>query len=263
MSTRKIYARQINPEYQESPLFYADMFDWDAEKLSICGNGHFHEHKTELFERVEQVLNGGELAEALEDIASGEGCYFLPYCKNATEAITDYLPPEKEGRRYSTKQIHELKQLIGDYAGSYAARDCDDILCAVLSIVSGELYKCRTICGCSQGDWNTVFYAAAYWNKEALDNFETEYFNEGTEWIIHDELNEPEAPEDISGYSVYCHAWNTDGIRREIAECYTGVSPEDVVLYEYAGYRKVAEYRLVECERIKRETGAGTAEVSA
>lgn len=258
----KIYARQIAPEYQESPLFIGDYFDYDAEKLSVCGNGHFCEHKTELFERVEQVLNDGELAEALEDIASGEGCYFLPYCKNATEAITDYLPPERGGKRYSTKQIHDLRELVLDYAGSYAARDCDSIICDVLTIVSGERYDCRTIRGSCQGDWNTVFYAVSAWNDEALENFETEYFNEGTEWIIHDELNEPKAPEDISGYSVYCHGWNNDSIRREIAEC-AGVSPEDVVLYEYAGYSKVAKYHLVECERIKRETGAATAEVSA
>ena len=254
----KIYARQIAPEYQESPLFMGDWFDWDAEKLSVCGNGHFCEHKTELFERVEQVLNDGELAYILDGIKDGTEEYY----KTATEAITDYLPPEKCGKRYSTREIHELRELVLDYAGSYAVRDCDDILCAVLSIVAGERYDCRTIRGCCQSDWNTVYYAAASWTREALDNFETEYFNEGTEWIIHDEPEEPNAPEDISGYSVYCHAWNTDGIRREIAEC-AGVSPEDVILYEYAGYSKVAKYHLVECERIKRETGAATAEVSA
>lgn len=253
----KIYARQIAPEYQESPLFIGDYFDYDAEKLSVCGNGHFCEHKSELFERVEQALES-DLSYILDGIKDGSTEYY----KTATEAITDYLPPEKEGRRYSTKQIHELKQLVSDYAGSYAARDCDSIICDVLTIVSGERYDCRTIRGCCQSDWNTVYYAVSAWNDEALDNFEMEYFNEGTEWIIHDELNEPKAPEDISGYSVYCHAWNTDGIRREIAEC-EGVSPEDVVLYEYAGYSKVAKYHLVECERVKRETGAATAEVSA
>lgn len=255
--SKKIFARQIAPEYQESPLFMSDWFDWDAEKLSVCGNGYFCEHKSELFERVEQALES-DLSYILDGIKDGSTEYYT----TATEAITDYLPPEKCGKRYSTREIHELRELVLDYAGSYAARDCDNIVCDVLSIVSGERYDCRTIRGSSQGDWNTVYYAVSAWNDEALENFETEYFNTGSEWIIHDEPNEPEAPEDITGYSVYCHGWNTDGIRREIAEC-AGVSPEDVVLYEYAGYSKVAKYHLVECERVKRETSAGTAEVSA
>lgn len=255
--SKKIYARQIEPECQESPLSYADMFDYDAEKLSVCGNGYFTEHKTELFEHVDDVLSSGELAYILDCLKDGTEEHY----STATEAISDYLPPEKEGKRYSTREIHKLKQLIEDYAGSYVAmRDCG-IICGVLSIVSGEEYDYRTIRGCCQSDWNTVYYAVSAWNDEALENFETEYFNTGSEWIIHDESDEPKAPEDISGYSVYCHGWNNDSIRREIAEC-AGVSPEDIVMYEYAGYHKVSEYHLVECERIKRETGAATAEVS-
>ena len=77
-----------------------------------------------------------------------------------------------------------------------------------------------------------------------LQEFETQYFNEGTEWIIHDEQEAPEAPEDISGYSVYCIGRNTEQIKKEIAEI-TGASPEEITLFEFGGYTKTAYYTEV------------------
>jgi hypothetical protein len=65
-----------------------------------------------------------------------------------------------------------------------------------------------------------------------------EYFNTGSEWIIHDEESEPETVKDISGYSVYCYSWNTDGIKKEIADA-AGSDPDDVILYEFDKYINV------------------------
>lgn len=93
-------------------------------------------------------------------------------------------------------------------------------------------------------EWQMVFYPVDEWSKEALQEFETQYFNEGTEWIIHDEQEAPEAPEDISGYSVYCIGWNTEQIKKEIAEI-TGASPEEITLFEFGGYTKTAYYTEV------------------
>ena len=53
----KIYARQINPEYQESPLFMGDEFFPD--NIAVCGNRDYHSHKPELFENVQNVLEQG------------------------------------------------------------------------------------------------------------------------------------------------------------------------------------------------------------
>ena len=70
---------------------------------------------------------------------------------------------------------------------------------------------------------------------------EVDYFNLGTEWIIHDESSEPETPDEISGYSVYCYGWNADQIRAELANV-AEVDPDAVIMYEYAGSYTIPKY---------------------
>lgn len=231
----KVYARQIAPEYQESPLFMGDEFFPD--NIAVCGNRDYHSHKPEIFENVQNVLEQGELAEVLEYPKNWADWY-----KNATQAITEYLPPTN-GKKYSTNAIHALRGLVLDYSCCACSKE-NEILCKVLSIVDGRPWEWSIIRGSCQRDWQEVFYPVDEWSKEALQEFETQYFNEGTEWIIHDEQEAPEAPEDISGYSVYCIGWNTEQIKKEIAEI-TGASPEEITLFEFGGYTKTAYYTEV------------------
>ena len=87
-----------------------------------------------------------------------------------------------------------------------------------------------TIRGSGQSDWNTIYYPVNQWTDKSLENFSMEYFNEGTEWIIHDEDYIPSSPDEISGYRTYCHFYSLEGIRKEIAEI-EGIEPADIVLY--------------------------------
>lgn len=89
-------------------------------------------------------------------------------------------------------------------------------------------------------------YDVEKWSREELDHFETEYFNTGSEWIVHDEKAEPESPEDISGYSVYCHGWNNDQIKEEIAEAQGKKAEEvEVVLFAFKTYARTPVYEAV------------------
>ena len=115
-----------------------------------------------------------------------------------------------------------------------------DILCKALELISGEKWGNSTIRGCCQGDWQEVIYPAIY-GREWLECFEMEYFNTGSEWIIHDEDTAPETPEAVSGYSIYCYGWNNDLIRAEIAEA-VGANPEEVILYRFNGWARSASY---------------------
>lgn len=126
----KVYAKQVSPEYQESPLFLGD--DFFPDDIAVCGNRDYTEHCPEVFERVYTILSA----------------------------------------------------------------------------------------------------------------FEVEYFNTGTEWIVHDVDSFPESPEDINGYSIYCHSWNKDGIAKEIADS-AGGRPEDVKLWAFDGYRQSPKYKEV------------------
>lgn len=224
----KIYARQVNPEYQESPLFMGD--ESFPENIAVFGNCDFKEHIPEVVRRVRDVLNADELSEVLENVTKWKQWY-----KNITEVISDYLPPES-GHKYTSRSIHALKIAVQDYAEACRSTEEDSAFLRVLDVVTGKKWACKDISGCVQCEWNRVFYPVAQWSPEALQGFECEYFNTGTEWIIHDGDENPESPEDISGYSFYATAWDTEGIRKAIAD-EAGATPADVVLFEYKGER--------------------------
>ena len=225
----KIYAHQVPPEYQESPIFLDECF---PDNIVVCGNRDFNSHTTEEFDTVKTVLENGELADILENVNELQQWY-----KNATEAIIDYLPSKS---KYSTNAIHALKNLIIEYSTCHRSAE-DEILCKVLSIVTGKKWAHGIIRGYCQSDWQDIYYPVDEWNKEALTRFEIEYFNTGTEWIIHDEETEPE---DTIGFTMYCTSWNDKGIKQEIAEA-TGSKIEDIVLYEFDGYTRTAKYKEV------------------
>lgn len=233
----KVYAKQINPEYQESYLFDDD--GMGTEYINVCENKDFQSRTSKLFDRVKECLDNGELAEAIEDIKTGG--YYSSFYENVTQAINDLLWRE-EGKPYSTRQIGKLKQLVLKYSDCRSNEE-DQILVDVLSIVTAEKWDYRQISGCCQSDWNYVYYPVQYWTEEGLDAFETMYFNTGSEWIVHDEKEDPESPEDINGYCMYCVGQHEELIRREIAEA-AGCKPEEVVMYVFKGYAKTPVYEV-------------------
>lgn len=225
-----IYAKQIDPEDQESPLFMDYVF---LESVVVCGNRDYKERTTDVFERVKRALESCDIPYEIEKVTD---------YKNATEVINDMLPPEKTRKKYSTKDIHKLKELVSEYS-TCNRRDENALLCKVMSIVTGKKWDYKTIRGTCQSDWNYIYYPVDEWDDEGLNNFETEYFNTGSEWIVDDEDYNPKEskPLDISGYCIYCHSWDNDGIRKEIADS-AGVKPEEVVLYGFTGYTRIPQY---------------------
>lgn len=140
-----IYCKQIPPEYQESRLFEDEGMGPDY--INVTGNRDYISRTSSLFDRVYSALEDGELAEALDDIKNGG--YYSSFYKNATDAINDLLEPEKA--RYNTRDIHALKELVEAYteAGSL---EKNNILCKVLSVVTGRKWDWRIIRGYCQSD---------------------------------------------------------------------------------------------------------------
>lgn len=90
-----IYARQIAPEWQESPIFLDGMF---PENIVVTGNRDYISRTTAEYDRVLDTLES--YAEVLE--SPREYGY-----KCATEAAIDLLQPVKG--KFSTGNIHALK----------------------------------------------------------------------------------------------------------------------------------------------------------
>ena len=231
----KIYAKQIAPEYQESPFF-----SFGPEEMYpgviFKGNRHFNSHTTPEFDAIRDGLDG------LTSHIDTDGNFIRGYWyENITEAVNDIMPAPLHKARYSTREIKAWREIAAEW---YITTNENGLLCRALQLVTGKAYANATIRGCVQGDWQEILYPCDEYNGNAIESLEVDYFNMGTEWIIHDESSTPDGPEDISGYSVYCYGWNTDQIRAELADA-AGVDPDAVTMYEYAGSYILPKYNKV------------------
>ena len=145
----KIYARQINPQYQDSRIFDDD--GNGVEYINVWGNRDYQSRTSSVFDRVRECLDVGELADDIKAIMEKS-----PYAiyGNVTEAINNQLWRD-DGKTYGTRQIGKLKQLVLKYSDCNSSEE-DQILVDVLSIVTGEKWDYKEIHGCCQGEWNTL-----------------------------------------------------------------------------------------------------------
>lgn len=221
----KIYAKQVPPEYQESPLFNG-CDDW-PENVFVFGNRHYNQH-AETLDNIRRALE--DIADEWENINDhGRGYY-----DSWINALNDLFPARDDGREYNRAERLELAKLAAQY--EWAGSDAEnDILCRVLELITGRAWEAATICGCSQGDWQEIIYPAEY-GRDWLEAFETEYFNTGDEWRVD--------TGDGCEIYVYTHSWRDDEKRAEIADA-IGCDPGDVILYAFTGWSRTAEYEEV------------------
>lgn len=217
----KIYARQVNPEYQESPLFIEGCFPDDI----ICdGNRHYISHTTREYD---------EIIERFDEMAwEWENCH---YCTLA-EILQSYGLERNDGKPWSTQQRGKWRKL---FESGHDADD-DEIILSALELITGRKWESHTISGCCQGDWQNIIVPET-WSREDVRIFESEYFNLGSEWCIHDSDGVVESADDIEGFYMYCHGYGEDEIKAEIAAC-VGGNPADVVLYTFTGYQRIELY---------------------
>ena len=233
----KAYAKQMNPAYQESPLF---IFDEYPENLIVYGNREYKVHTIPVFDRLMDDYEAcmTEVCNVLEG--------YKDNYSNVTEAIMDYLPPEHKDK-YSTKDIHAWKQLFAEWGKVWDRKSRlyeSDCIVEALELMTGKKWACRSIHGSCQGDWNEVYYPVDEYSAEAINAFEVEYFNTGSEWMIHDAVEAPESPEDISGFTCYCVSWNEDDILQELANV-AGCKPEEVKAWAWNGETYLPKYKEI------------------
>ena len=190
-------------------------------------------------------VNSKEIRDGLDELTNliDTDGKFIPggWYDTITEAVKDLLPAPLHKARYSTRDIKAWREIAADW---YILTDEKPTICRALQLVTGKEYEYTTIRGTCQGDWQEILFPVTEYNRDALAILESDYFNTGTEWLIHDEAEAPETPEDISGYSLYCYSWNVDQIRQEIADA-AGAAAEAVIMYEYAGVYTIPKYNKV------------------
>lgn len=220
----KIYAKQVPPEYQESPLFYGD---W-PENVYVFGNRSFNQH-AERLEEIRAALD--ELSDVWEELNDGGSGYYESWI----DALRDILPHDDARDEYTRPERLELAKLAAQFEWCSSSAE-NSILCRMLELITGREWESGTLRGCCQGDWQEIIYPAEY-GQEWLEVFEAEYFNTGTEWCVKENEDDP-------GYYQYCTGWNDDLIRAEIASA-AGCNPGDVILLKFTGWSRSASYEEV------------------
>lgn len=232
----KVYARQVDPALQESPLCEDFLDSIALFGIAVFGNRRYRGHIPEVVATAKEVLKNCELADILDNIETSE------LYKDARDAIEEFLPCEKEGG-YTNEEIEQMSAAIAAFAdspNSILADDCMNELCKVLAIMTGQEWTHGTIRGSAQGEWQIVCYPVDDWSDDALSEFEAHYFNTGSEWLVACSY-EPLTPENIDAEetdSVYCTGHTDASIRKEIAD-YCDMDIQDVVLFELERMRTV------------------------
>lgn len=223
----KIYAKQVPPVYQESPLFYGPEF-W-PDDVFVFGNRDYKSHCEEL----DHIRAGMEdAANDLEDLQSGN-----PYGYTWDGCLFADLTPDKTRGAYTRAERLQWIDILNRYFTAPNSTTENAILCEALGLIKGIGWEYDTIRGCCQGDWQEIIYPAEY-GPDWLYTFENEYFNLGSEWTVYEDGNEED------NFSMYCHEWNDDGLKKEIANA-QGCTPEEVTLLKFTGWTRSAQYEEV------------------
>lgn len=232
----KIYARQIPPEYQASPLYYGK-FEINMTELwpgiSLDGNRDFIAVKTAEFEQAERATN-----DAAEEYNTGKEWTGEPV--TIRDALRDYEIEKKNGKAWTPRELGQWKRLFRDYdRNPWDGRNAERRILDALELITGEPYESATLRGCIQRDWITCYYPRNKYDDAALEKLEKELFNTGEEWTIYDD--DPDENPDADRFSMYVYAWDDDEKRREIADA-AGGDPADVELHEFTGWTRRACY---------------------
>lgn len=210
----KYHCYQVPPEYQESPLIWGDCI---ADEIAVTGNPDFADLLPANVESVKNYITRNYWVDADE--------------------ITGYLIT------YGVKPEHKKKFSALDIARIYKIKNAEsrgdmpenDAITEIMGIVTGESWDLCTIRGCCQSDWAIAIYPARLADYVAGE-FETAFFNMGTEWTID--------PETVDAVNIYAYTMDP---AREIAEFMTyetgeNITPDNIVLHWFAGWKKTPVY---------------------
>lgn len=219
-----VYAKIRNPEWFDYRVYECDI----DENIIIDGGKEFASINDEYLVRIKKMIDD-------------YNCYdYDYYYEGSIKAyLYDMLPKKENSKRYSPKEIHDIKVKLDSNYRYYSDYE-EEVILKCLSIITGNAYGSYSIRGCSQGDYAKV-YAPTSTSTKYLDYIEAIYFNTGNEIEIHDEDSEVNDANDIYGWTYYTTEWNEDDIKEEIAsKC--GCDKKDVVLYKFTGYSRVENY---------------------
>lgn len=229
---KKIYCKQIPPEYQQDDLFWTgkdkdnrSQLHWEndtyADNVVICGNNDYQSYYTKAYAKVLKNI----------DDAIYEYENRLDHWKNFSEII-DYYFTKENGKKYSKKEIHKWKYLT-DYW-----QDSEEDYLQSLELITGKKWRQVCIKGCCQRDWQYL-YVSEEITQEDIDYIEMCYFNNGSEWRIF------ESKKDMKNGDYTCSVYvDSFNVKQNLAKR-IGCKEEQLIVYEFDSWERTANYKQI------------------
>lgn len=209
--TRKIIARQVPPESQESTWEY-----WPSERYVLV-NRWDGSYTTETYDFIIENIEFWDEYDSVEELLDSEDI------------------ERADGKTWSTEQLAEWNDIV---SGEYFTDGDEETVCRLLSLIDGGNWQAGVIRGCSQSDWYDIYYDADVWDDDRLAYLEAEVFNTGTEWCCTEDDDE-----EACYYTIYS---DYDDIREDIAGYYRGGDEDvEVELQAFDGWDMTARYKAV------------------
>lgn len=226
---KTVYAYQIPPEYQESPLRNVEKdlpLFWP--EITLTGNGNFRGFETDLFQAAERW------EKSADEYINGEEWTGAPV--TIREALENHGIEKQNGKQWSPRELGAWKRLFQDWDRN-PWRDNDARTAEALDLMTGRKWDYETLKGCCQGDYITAFFPLDKYSRKDLETLEIEYFNLGEEWRIRDE---PEGVEGANEFYLYCYSWDEDEKKREIAAAAGEEDLEKIEMHPFTGWSRSA-----------------------
>ena len=232
----KIYCKQIPPEHQEDDLFWTTKnheLRWNNDAyvndVIISGNKDFLGYHTKAYEKVKKIEDILYEYETTNNEKSNH-CYW-----DSVSQLIDYYLSKENGKRYSKKEIHKWKEILDNW---YNYRQEEEHKLQALQLITGKKWRTKTIRGCMQSEWQTIYVSEAITDKD-IDYIEMCYFNTGTEWLVYE--SEKDYNEDNYSYSLYVDGYN---VKTNLAER-IGCKEEELVVMEFDDWKRIPTYKEI------------------
>lgn len=203
-----ITAKQTPYDIQESPF---ELYKDDLTGINIVGNRDYISIKSIEYETMENML---------------QDMYDDDTDKEILATVQEYFP------EYNRENETLILKTIRAWRGM---RDQD---AALLTAITGDIWKTTTIYGTAQSEWQEVVYNTKEWTPEKIAILGQDYFNTGLEYCIYDDDGE------LTECMYIYNAYDGDSIKKKIAKS-LDLDPSEIKLINFTGYTQVAQYEEV------------------
>lgn len=220
------YVKQVSPDCQEDDLFYrwtdgnkrlrlGMNDDFLAESVVIYGNKEYLGYTNKYYEKLAKFEN-----DLWYDWKYLESCGFHTH----SEFLEYYYGVAIKNKRL----VHRWIELFENWTGS------DSDYAVGLELLTGHKWRSVTIRGDCQSDWQEMLVSDDVSDKD-VRYIEMCYFNTGMEFVVY--VSKKDFDNNVGGCSYYVES---------LQDLRDRLDDEDVHVFMFDGYQKVATYKEVE-----------------